>query len=158
MAVAAGFEPRFSWAAVASLIAGVRGARVSWAHLRCVWLFATCFQRAGSGLAATSHLKEGNLFFFAVATSSRCWIKQCRKDVNRLSDRYQEGQHPRAGRSAGLGRNSNLQSGVGCNFSRSATGSSESLCEPWGYAGLGVDLDEKCTGHRTRKDCRAGGL
>lgn len=42
---------------------GLGGARVSRARLRGVWLFATCFQRAGSGIVAASHLKKGNLFF-----------------------------------------------------------------------------------------------
>lgn len=160
MTVAAGFEPRFSWATVASLAAGVRGARVSWAHLRCVWLLATCFQRAGSGLAATSHLKEGELIFLCLRDFGLLLDKAVSKGCKQAEQPLPRRPSPkgREERGASPGRYINHQSGVGCNFSRSATGSSESLSEPWGYAALGLDLAEKCPGRPKRKDCRAGGL
>lgn len=63
MTVAAGLESRFSSAAVASQVAGVRWGKSFPVHLRGVWLFATRFQRAGSGVVAASHVKKGNLFF-----------------------------------------------------------------------------------------------
>lgn len=103
MTVATGSEPHFSWAAVASLVAAVRGARVSWAHLRCVWLLATCFQRAESGLAATSHLKEGNLFFFALRDLGSLLDKAVSKGCKQTEQPLPKGHRPRAGRSAGLG-------------------------------------------------------
>lgn len=51
---------------------------------------------------ATSHLKKGNLFFFPFHDLVFYWIKQYRKDVNRQSNCYQEGNQPKAGRSVGL--------------------------------------------------------
>lgn len=67
MAVAAGFESRFFSASVASGVAGVRWGRsflgASARHL------AVCnlFPASGSGIVPTSHLKDGNLFFFPLS-------------------------------------------------------------------------------------------
>lgn len=81
------------------------------------------------------------------------------------AERPSPGRQPPQGReergaSAGLPAVAtfNQQSGVGGNFSRSATGSGQSLSEPGGHAALGWGLAEKCTGRRTRKDRSAGGL
>lgn len=59
------------------------------AHLRGVWLFATCFQRAGSGIVAASHLKKGNLFFSPFSDLGLQLDKAVLKGCRRQSNCYQ---------------------------------------------------------------------
>lgn len=63
MTVAAGLESRFSSAAVPSQVSVVRWGKSFRGASARRRLLATCFQRAGSGIVAASHLKKGNLFF-----------------------------------------------------------------------------------------------
>lgn len=61
--MAAGFQSGFFLATLASKVAGVRWGK-SFPGASSLSLFATCFQRAGSGIVTVSHLGEGDLFFF----------------------------------------------------------------------------------------------